>query len=81
MCVCVCVCVCVCICICVCVWNFCLFLFFVCFNLHDKALLKALVYIIIQFNYNVMGVVNVVMFYLVIISDATYEFLPLDKNK
>ena len=30
---------------------------------------------ILWFNYNVMDVVNVVTFYLVIISDATNEFL------
>ena len=46
--------------------------------LHVKALLKALVYMILWLNYNVMDVVNVVMFYLVIISDATNEFLPTD---
>ena len=45
-------------------------------NLHVKALLKALVYMILRFSHNVMDVVNVVMFYLVIISDATHEFLP-----
>ena len=33
---------------------------------------------IIWSNYNVMDVVNVVMFYLAIISDVTNEFLPGD---
>ena len=37
-------------------------------NLHAKALLKALVNMILWFNYDV---VNVVLFYLVTISDAT----------
>ena len=33
---------------------------------------------ILWFNYNVLDAVNVVVFYLVIISDATNEFLPED---
>ena len=41
-----------------------------------KVLLKALMYMILWFGYNVMDVVDVVMFYLVIVSDATDEFLP-----
>ena len=48
-------------------------------NLHVKALLKALVYMILWFNYNVKDVVYIVMFYFVIISDTTNEFLPGDK--
>ena len=32
------------------------------------------------FNHNVMGEVNVVMFCLVVISDATNEFLPGDNE-
>ena len=44
-----------------------------------KALLNALVYMILWFN-NVMDVVNIVMFYLVIISDATNVFLPGDNK-
>ena len=47
------------------------------FNLHIKAFLEALVCMISWFTY-AMNVVNVVMFYLVIISDATKEFLPGD---
>ena len=35
---------------------------------------------ILWFDYNVMDVVNVVMLYLVIISDAKNEFLPGDNN-
>ena len=58
-------CVLVCVCVCVC------FVF-----LLVKALLKALVYMILRFNYNVMDVVNVVMFSWIIISDATNEFIP-----
>ena len=50
------------------------------FNLHVKALLKALVYIILWFNYNAMDVVNVIMFYLVIISDTTNKFPPGDNK-
>ena len=70
----VCVCMCVCMCVCVCF----VILFWVClgFFLHVKALLRALVYMILWFYYNVMDLVNVVMFYLVIISDATHPFLP-----
>ena len=70
-CVCVCwfVCVCVGLCVCVCARTF----------LHVKALLKALVYMIFSFNY-IMDVVSVVVFYLVIISDATNEF-PLGDDK
>ena len=44
-------------------------------NLHVKALLKALVYMILWFDYNVMDVVNAIILYLVIICDATNEFL------
>ena len=59
-------------------WIFCLFVCccFCCFNLHVKALLKALVYMMLWLNYNVMDMVNVVMFYLVTISDTTNEILP-----
>ena len=32
------------------------------------------------FNHNVVNVVNVVMFYLIIISDAKDEFVPGDKK-
>ena len=47
----------------------------VCFlNVHVKALLKALAYMILWFNHNVMDVVNVAMFYLVIISVAQMNF-------
>ena len=49
-------------------------------NVHARALLKALVYMILWFNYNAMGVVHVVMFSLVIISDATNNFLPGDNK-
>ena len=49
-------------------------------NLHVKALIKALVYMILWFNYNVMNVVNIVMFYLIIIFYATNEFLPADNK-
>ena len=45
------------------------------YSLHVKAPLKALVYMILGFNYNVMDVVNAVIFYLVIISDTTNKFL------
>ena len=41
--------------------------------MHVKVLLKALVYMLLWFNHNVMDMVNVVMFCLVIISDATNE--------
>ena len=42
-----------------------------------QTLLSALVYMILWFDHSVMDVVvNVVMFCLVIISDATNEFLP-----
>ena len=60
----VCVCVCVCVfvlphalvCMCMCGFlNFCL-------NLHGEVLLKALVYMILCFNYNVINVVSVTMF-------------------
>ena len=67
----------VCVGLCVCVWGGggggvgVLF-----FNLHVKALVKALAYMILWLNYNVMDVESVVMFYLVIVSDATNEFLP-----
>ena len=54
--------VCVCVCVCVCV---------VFFNLHVKALLEALVYHILWFDYHVVVMVNVVMFYLVVISEVT----------
>ena len=62
------------ICVCVCVFH--LFIIFV-FTLHG-ALLKALVYMILLLNHNAMYVVTVAMFYLVIISDTTDEFLPGD---
>ena len=52
----VCVYVCVCVCVCVCVY------------LQLKALQRELVYTNLWFNYNVMGVVNVVMLYLVMIT-------------
>ena len=38
-------------------------------------LLKALVNTIVWFNCNVTDVVNVVIFYLILISDTTHEFL------
>ena len=64
-------------CVCVCVCVFILFdyirLFFC--NLHIKALLKTF---IVWFHYNAMDVINVVVFYLVIISDATNAFLHRD---
>ena len=47
-------------------------------NLHVKALLKALMYMILWLSYIVLDVVNVLMFYLIIISDATSEFIPGD---
>ena len=50
------------------------------FNLHAAVLLKALVSMISWSSYNVMDVVNVVMFYVVIISDATNGFLPGDNE-
>ena len=64
-------------CVCVCVLCF----FLLLFNLHFKALLKALVYMVLWFDYNVIpvDVVNVT-FYLVIISEATIEFLPGDNK-
>ena len=74
VCVCVCGCGCVCVCVYVCVCDFSFYS-----NMHAQALLKALVYIILWSNY-VMDVVNVVMFYLIIISDATNEFLPGDNK-
>ena len=74
VCVCVCVVGCGCVCVCVCVRYVCVL------NLHVKAFLKALVYMILWFNFNVIDVVNVVMFYLVIISDTTKKFLPGDKR-
>ena len=50
--------------------------------MHVKALLKALVYMILWFDYVMpMDVVNVVMFYLVIMFDATNEFLPGDNGE
>ena len=52
-------------------WRVCVCLFYLLiFYLHVKALLKALVYMVLWLNCNVMDVVNV-MFYLVIISDTT----------
>ena len=48
------------------------------FFLYVKALLKALVCMILWFNNNVMDVVSVVMSYLVIFSDAKNEILPGD---
>ena len=39
--------------------------------LHVKALLKPLVHMILWFDYKVMYAINVVMFYYVIIFDAT----------
>ena len=41
-------------------------------------LLKALMYKFIWFNHNVVDMVDVVMFYLVIIADATHDFLSGD---
>ena len=75
MCVCVCVCVCAHVCVyvhvhvCVCV-----------LNLHVKVFLKALVYMILWFNYNVMDVISMDMFYLVIISDAANECFSGDNK-
>ena len=45
-------------------------------NVYVKALLEALVFMILWFDYNVMpmDVVNVVMFYSVIILGATNDF-------
>ena len=51
-----------------------------CFYLHVKVLLKALVYMILWSNYNIVDVVNVIMFNLIIISDATNQFLPGDNR-
>ena len=48
----------------------------VCVYLHVKALVEALLYMMLWFNYNVMDMINIVMFYVVIISNATHEFLP-----
>ena len=48
--------------------------------LHVRNLLKALVYMILWFNCNAMDVVNVVMFYLIIISEATNKFHPGDNE-
>ena len=82
--VCVCVCVCVHVCHCVCGFGICCcchcFFVLVFFCLHVKALLKALVYMISWITYNVMDALNVVMVYLVIISDAINEFLPGDNK-
>ena len=39
-----------------------------------------MMYMILWFNYNVMDVRNVVMFYLVSIADTTNEFLPADNT-
>ena len=50
-----------------------------CIFLYVTSFLKALVYMILWFNYNVMDMENV-MFYLVIISDTTNEFLPEDNT-
>ena len=50
------------------------------FCLHDKAVLETFVYLILWFSYNVMDVVNAVMFYLVTISDAIHDFLTGDNN-
>ena len=47
-------------------------------DLHVKAFLKAMMYTGLQLKYNVMDVLNVVMFYLIIISQVTNEFLPGD---
>ena len=69
--------VCVCVCVCVCVrWGGGGIFFFFFFHLYVKALLQALSYRIIRFNSNVMDVVNVIIFYLVLSSDTTNEFLP-----
>ena len=82
VCVCVCarVCACVCVCLSVCVFECVCLCVCVCvcasFNLHVKALLKAPVSMILWFNHNVMAVINIVLFYLVIISDAINKFLP-----
>ena len=48
-------------------------------NLHVKTFLKALVCMIIWITYNVMYVINV-MFYFVVISDATSEFFSGDNK-
>ena len=71
--VCLCVRVCVCVCVCVCVLGL------KNVTVHVKANLKALVYMILWFNHDGMDVVNVVMFCLVIISNAT-NFLPGDNK-
>ena len=48
--------------------------------MHVKAVLKASVFIILWFNHNVKDVVNVVMLCLVIIFDATNDFIPRDNK-
>ena len=72
--VCVCVFVCVCVCVCVCARLSYL-------NLHVKAFLKALVNMILLFNYNIMDMANKAMFYLVCISDAANEFSSKNNTK
>ena len=81
--VCACVCVCLSVCLCLSVYVY------VqarapsevsVLNLHVKASLIALVYMVLWFNYDVMDVVIVVVHYLVIISDATNEFLLVDNK-
>ena len=79
-----CVCVCVCarararVCVCVCFLFVCLVGFFL--LPHVKALLKALEYMIFWFNHSTMDGVIEIMFYLVIISYATNEFLPANNK-
>ena len=46
--------------------------------MYVKTLLKTLVYMLVWFNYSVMDVVNVLVFYLAIISGNTNDFLPGD---
>ena len=50
-----------------------------CVCLHVKALLEALVHIFVWFNHNVTDVVNVVIYRLVILSDAKM-IRSLEKN-
>ena len=53
-----------------------------CFQKHlqAKALLKALMYMILWFNVTPMHVANVVLLHFVTISDATKEYLPGDNK-
>ena len=73
-------CVCARVSVCVCVYEsvcVCVLLFS---TLHVTTLLKALAYIILWFNYDIVDVLNVVTFYFINVSDATNKFLPKDMN-